>query len=191
MRLFISSTRGTKGSLTKWAFLVLRYTALVTTLYDAHTLLDCVRGLPTFTVVFNPPGLSYAKSSESAYPLIVWHGSCSRGLRLRSSPHFNNLSWRPEVRLLYPHCNFRLSKLWIVYALYGRSRKTALVLITSILIEYVVTIPFVVLYYQSLKFNEMCISTEISPRMLGIGFVPFALAMSGTDHHLQNPSRSV
>jgi UDP-N-acetylmuramyl pentapeptide phosphotransferase/UDP-N-acetylglucosamine-1-phosphate transferase len=87
--------------------------------------------------------------------------------------------------------NAVLTELYIVYALYGRSRKIALVLAASILIEHALTIPFIVSYFQHIEFNDICISTEISPRMLGIAFVPSTLVMSGADHRLQNPSRSV
>jgi hypothetical protein len=88
-------------------------------------------------------------------------------------------------------CNIFLSKLSTVYALYGRSCKMAIVLAASILIEHALTIPFIVFYFQHIEFNDTCISTEISPRMLGIVFVPFTLTMSGADHRLQNPSRSI
>jgi EamA domain-containing membrane protein RarD len=89
------------------------------------------------------------------------------------------------------HCNVLLTKIWIVYALYGRSRKIALVLGTSIVIECLLMIPFAVLSYQHIEFNDVCVSVKISPRLLDIGFVPFALTMSVADHHLQNPSHSL
>jgi hypothetical protein len=64
-----------------------------------------------------------------------------------------------------------LTMLYAVYALYRNSQKIACVLITSFIVEHAMITAFSVTAYPYTEYDNLCISTQVSPTVVGIGCV--------------------